>query len=191
MFSRTWRAYTSERCASNYRTRPNHFPLPFLRHGSDLLGWLFTTLDLDQEFQARSPSSTLVTQRLGAQLHRTGAVSRPQKFNKFSRFLFGLCHSLARIGFHPICFEGEPLFLLTRGARDVQDYDVCSASHTGKRSEPRMDRSHLLTAASSVRIDKPGTPLAVVAAAMSLLLGASVAQAQTVERDGNTATAVQ
>jgi hypothetical protein len=54
-----------------------------------------------------------------------------------------------------------------------------------------MDRSHLLTAASSVRIDKPGTPLAVVAAAMSLLLGASVAQAQTVERDGNTATAVQ
>jgi hypothetical protein len=26
----------------------------FLRHGSDLLRWLFTTFDLDQLFQARS-----------------------------------------------------------------------------------------------------------------------------------------
>ena len=28
----------------------------FLGHGSDLLIWLFTTLDLDQEFEARSPA---------------------------------------------------------------------------------------------------------------------------------------
>jgi hypothetical protein len=39
--------------------------VPFLRHGSDLLRWLFTTFDLDQLFQARSnasgPSPTSIT----------------------------------------------------------------------------------------------------------------------------------
>jgi hypothetical protein len=54
LFSRTWRTRTCERCASEHRTKPNHFPLPFLRHGSDLLMWRFTTFDLDQLFRARS-----------------------------------------------------------------------------------------------------------------------------------------
>jgi hypothetical protein len=50
--SRTYATRPSERCASDHRTRPNHFPLPFLRHRSDLLGWRFTTFDLVRETQA-------------------------------------------------------------------------------------------------------------------------------------------
>ena len=54
LISRTWRTCSCEHCASNHRTRPNHFPLPFLRHASD---WRFTTFDLDQIFQAVSGAS--------------------------------------------------------------------------------------------------------------------------------------
>ncbi|MCH7645523.1 MAG: restriction endonuclease, partial [Myxococcales bacterium] len=39
--------------------------IPFLRHGSDLLRWLFTTFDLDQKTRARS---------LRGALHRFDAV---------------------------------------------------------------------------------------------------------------------
>ena len=54
LVSRSYATRSCERCVSNHRTKPNHFPLVFLRHGSDLLRWLFTTFDLDQKFQARS-----------------------------------------------------------------------------------------------------------------------------------------
>jgi len=54
-----------------------------------------------------------------------------------------------------------------------------------------MKWSHLLTAASSVRINGLGTALAACAFVMSLLLGAGTAQAQTLERDGENATAIR
>jgi hypothetical protein len=64
LISRSYASRSCERCASELRTRPNHFPLPFLRHGLDFLGWRFTTFDLDQIFQVRSrrhPVETMPT----------------------------------------------------------------------------------------------------------------------------------
>jgi hypothetical protein len=46
--------------------------VPFLRHGSDLLSWLFTTFDLDQEFQARSSSLLSLGLRSGPRESRPG-----------------------------------------------------------------------------------------------------------------------
>jgi hypothetical protein len=37
--------------------------IPFLRYGSDLLSWLFTTFDLDQLFQARASEPALFLKR--------------------------------------------------------------------------------------------------------------------------------
>ncbi len=45
--------------------------VPFLRHGSDLLRWLFTTFDLDQIFQARSLT----------RLHSLIALSNTRRFS--------------------------------------------------------------------------------------------------------------
>ena len=38
LVSRTYATRHCERCASEHRTRPNQFPLPYLRHGLDVLG---------------------------------------------------------------------------------------------------------------------------------------------------------